>query len=154
MPEWRKFVLHGFDDGANFHPAANREALEIDEEEVLLWVVRKATLEWHAQQVVAQSHRLGVKDTRIHHLQLLRNDRIKIHVRENVAFEVDAGCDLPQLESMGGQGEHAAFGDVEHRLRTRTGKPAAERDLFNPPNELFFSTLIEDRKFPVFYREA
>src|SRR5271154_1058433 len=57
MPEWRKFVLHGFDDGANFHPAANREALEIDEEEVLLWVVRKATLEWHAQHVVAQSHR-------------------------------------------------------------------------------------------------
>jgi hypothetical protein len=41
-------------------------------------------------------------------------------VGEDVAFDVDARRDLDQLDAVRGQLEHAALGDVEHRLRRRT----------------------------------
>ena len=52
---------HGFDDAANPFDVlliANDVAFEIDEEPVLLGVIGEALLERHAQQVVAQPHRL------------------------------------------------------------------------------------------------
>ena len=50
------------------------------------------------------------------------NDRLEIHLRENVAFDVDAGRDLLELEAVGGQSEHAALGDVQHLLLARGGE--------------------------------
>ena len=42
--------------------------------------------------------------------------RPEVHLREDVALDVDAGRDLDQLQPFGAQPEHAALGDVEHRL--------------------------------------
>ena len=40
----------------------------------------------------------------------------EIHVREDVALDVDAGRDLDQFEPLRRELEDAALGDVEHRL--------------------------------------
>jgi hypothetical protein len=38
------------------------------------------------------------KDAHIHHVRLLANDGLEIHLRENIALYVDAGGDLPQFD--------------------------------------------------------
>ena len=48
--------------------------------------------------------------------RIARDQRPEIHLREDVALDVDAGRDLDQLQPVGPQGEDAALGDVEHAL--------------------------------------
>src|SRR6476660_9932274 len=112
MPERCKLVFHRVDDGANFAATTHREALEIDKKYVLLRVVGEALIEGNAQQMVAQAHGLGAEDTRIHQLGFIANDRLEVHLRENVPLDIDAGCDLTQLQTVGRQDEHAAFRNV------------------------------------------
>ena len=62
--------------------------------------------------MVAQAHGLGAEDTRIHQLGFIANDRLEVHLRENVPLDIDAGRDLTQLQTVGRQDEHAAFRNV------------------------------------------
>ena len=54
----------------------------------------------------------------------LLDDRREVHVREDVALDVDAGRHLGQLQAALGQPEDAALGDVEHRLPGLAGRSA------------------------------
>ena len=75
-------------------------AFEIDEEQVFFGSIGEALLERHAQQIVAQSHRLGAKDALVHDGRIAPDDRPELHLREDVALDVDAGRDLDQLEAV------------------------------------------------------
>ena len=53
----------------------------------------------------------------VHQPQLRADGGREVHLREDVAFEVDAGRDLDQLEAARfGEPEHAALGHVQHAL--------------------------------------
>ena len=90
-------------------------ALEVEEQRVALGVVAEAVGEPQVEQRVLELHRLVAEDARVHR-RAARDDRAEVHVREDVALDVDAGRHLDQLHALGVRAEHAALGDVEHRL--------------------------------------
>ena len=91
--------------------------------EVFLRVVAEARFERHAQELVAQAHRLRSEDALVHERDRLVDHGLEVHEGEDVALDIDSGCDLDQLEPVLRELEHAPFGHVEH------GLAAAHRDL-------------------------
>src|SRR5262249_57066396 len=69
---------------------------EIDEELVLLRMKGESLLEWHAQQVVAQSHRPGQEYALIHDRRITADNRLEIHLRQDFALGVRAWSNLHQ----------------------------------------------------------
>ena len=87
------------------------------------------------QQVALQLHRLGAEDARIH-LGHGLDERAEAHLRDHVAFGVEARRDLAQGDAVGGQLEHRAFGDIEHRPAQPRGARARKGDLLDRRHEL------------------
>ena len=58
------------------------------------------------------------------------------HVRQDVALDVQPRRHLEQLDALCMQSEHAAFGDVEHRLAAPEGLAAGEGAVLDLTHEL------------------
>src|SRR5262249_46918947 len=143
---------HGFDEGANFFDVLvvpHHVALEVDEELVLLGMIREAPFERHAQQVVAQSHRVGQKYTFIHDSRLAADDRLELHPGQDVAPDVDAGSNLDQLQAVGGKLEHAAFRDVEDGLAAFCRILTGNRPVLDVEDELLQLAVLDDAQAAV-----
>ena len=67
------------------------------------------------EQRLVQLHRLVAEDARVHHAGVAHDGR-EVHLREDVALDVDSRRDLDQLHAVASAAEHAALGHVEHRL--------------------------------------
>src|SRR5262245_61146012 len=123
--------------------------LEVDEELVLLGMIGEAPLERHAQQVVAQSHRLGQKYALIHNPGVAADDRLELHPGQDVAPDVDAGSNLDQLQAVGGKLEHAAFRDVEDGLTAFRRILAGKRPVLDVEDELLQLAVFDDAQATV-----
>ena len=132
----------------------DRQPLEIDEEGVLLRVVAEAFLEGHTQKVIAQAHRLGREDARVHQAWRCAHDRGETHLRQNVPFEVDSGCDFDELQALFTQREHAALGDVEHRLLARGSIFAAEGAMLDFVDEFRRGAFFQNPELAVLDRHV
>ncbi len=109
---------------------ADAQLLEVDVQPVLGVVALDPVVEVEVQQVALQAHRLVAEDARVH-LGHVGHQRPERHLRQHVALEIDAGRDLAQLDPLGRQLEHAALGDVEHRLARRRRARPGEGDLLD-----------------------
>ena len=138
--------LDGAGDRVDVGAAAQREALQIDEEQVLLLVEGETLIERDREHVVAQIHRALAEDPRVHRERIARDRRLEIHQREDVALDVDAGRDFDQLEPPGRQRKDAALGDVEHALPARGRVGAAERHVLHGLDEFARLGLLQDRQ--------
>jgi hypothetical protein len=95
------------------------------------------------EELGPETHRLGAEEAIVHLHE--RADRgLEVHVGEDVALELDAGGDLDELQSAGCDGEHAALGDVEHRLAGLDRKLARIGDLLDRLDELAHAPLAHD----------
>ena len=130
--------------------AAHVEARKIDEEQVLVGVIRQALAHRHAEQLLAKFHRVVAEDTRIHQGRCPAHHRREVHPLENVLLQVCARRDLDQFEPFGTQAKDAALGDVEHRLLPLDGLPAAERTVLDGLDELLRRAVFEDVQPAVF----
>jgi hypothetical protein len=63
------------------------------------------------------------KDARVHQFRFIDNNRLEIHLREDVALDIDPGRHLSQFEPVGGQGEHTAFRDITGCARDAANGP-------------------------------
>ena len=125
-------------------------AFQIDEEQIVLGIVGKALLDRQAQQGAAQAHRLGLEDTPIHQLWRLLEHRLEIHMRKDVALQINTGGDFHQFHAIGGELEHAALGDVQHRLALGDRVRAAEGAVFDFLEELAAGTGRNDVQLALF----
>ena len=126
---------------------------EIDEELIFLGVIGEAPLERHAQQVVAQSHWLVREYALIHDGRIAPDDRPKLHPRQDIPLDVDAGRDLDQLQALCGELEHAAFGHVEHRLPALRRVAAGKRPVLDLTDEFRHVAIVDDAQTPVLDRQ-
>ena len=69
-------------------------------------------------------------------MQVSSHLRHKLHMRQDIPFEVYTGSDLNQLQATGGQAENRPLGDVVNGLPPTTGVVTAEGDLLHPAHEL------------------
>ena len=60
---------------------------------------------------------------------MLRNDRPKLHVRKNILLNVNARCNLTQLQSLIGYLKYAALGDEQNMLSFFPAEIRAEGNL-------------------------
>ena len=95
---------------------ADREAFEIDEQQVALGVVDDAVLDAELEQRLAQVHGLIHEDAFVHELGLCAHHRLEIHVGENVAIDVDTGGDFEQFQAVRGQAEGGTTNDLTRRM--------------------------------------
>ena len=62
----------------------------------------------------------------------------------NVAFQIHARCDFHQFEPLWPEFEHAAFGDIEHRLSQPCGAGTGKGDLLDFFQELANHALFQN----------
>ena len=79
----------------------------------------------------------------------LRTIGREVHVREDVALDVDAGRHLDQLHAVRVRAEDAALGHVEHRLARLRRVGAAEGDLLDRLHELAAAAFLHDAQLAV-----
>jgi hypothetical protein len=72
-------------------------ALEIEEQDVALRIVDDPFRQGQVEQFSLQAHRVGIEDARIH-LAVFADDRLEVHVRQNVPVDVDARRHLDQRQ--------------------------------------------------------
>ena len=82
-----------------------------------------------------ESHRTIPEDPCIHGTHV-SDQRLEIHLTENVAIDIDPRRDLDQLDPGGCPLQYATFGDVVNRLAGLRGIIAAKRDLLDLRNKL------------------
>ena len=75
-------------------------------------------------QDLFQSERLRCKQACIHQRNLLRDDRLEFHIRKDILLNVNARCNLRQLQALIGYLEYAALGSELHlySMRIREGR--------------------------------
>ena len=112
--------------------------------------MRSARLE--SEQELLQAHRLGPKDAHVHRLRVA-HDRLEVHMRQDVALDVDAGRDFDQLHAARRALEDATLGHVEHGLAGLGGVGAAEGDLLDRLDELVRRAFAHDAKRAVLDRD-
>ncbi len=88
------------------------------------------------QQALAQADRLVREQGGLHGRGWAVDDRSERHVREEVAFEVESGCDFDQFQSVGVQSKHRPLGDVQDRLAAPNRFAAGEGPMFDLGDEL------------------
>ena len=110
---------------------ADREALEVDEEDVLLRGVGEPARERNGEHPVAQPHRAFPEDRLVHDARRAADHGTEVHLREDVALEIDAGRDLRELQALVAEAEHAALGDVERGLAPLAGLVARKRPMLD-----------------------
>ena len=128
---------------------ADRQPLEVDEEDVLLGRVGEALRQRDREQALAQAHRRVAEDRRVHQARRAVDHRPEVHLREDVALDVDAGRDLDEFEPVLAQPEHAALGDVERRLPALPRLRAGVGAVLDLVHELARVALLEDRELAV-----
>ena len=74
---------------------------------------------------------------------------LKIHVRQDVLFDIDSRGHLNQFQAFRREAEDAAFGYITHRLAAQAGVFAAESSMFHFVHELSRTALLEDLQFAV-----
>ena len=84
----------------------------------------------------------------------LVNGRTKVHLREDVTLQINAGCYLDQLKSAFAQPEDTTLRDIEHRLSTLPGIRAAERSVLHFTHELSRASILEDAQRAVLHGKA
>src|SRR5450755_4082075 len=106
------------------------QAREVDEQRVTVGIVRQPLRQVQIGAHAVEIHRLEKKEPPGHSPDV-PYDRLKTHVGQDVALDVDSGRSFDQLESSRRQAHHAALGDVEHRCARGRRNFAAEGDLLH-----------------------
>ena len=107
-------------------------------------IVGEAVLQGNGQQVGFDAHGRRPEYPWVHELGRSADDGLEIHERQDLGFEVDARRDLEELKSFLAQREHAAFGDVQHRLVLLRRVPTRECPLLHLSDELLLSAFLVD----------
>ena len=89
LSQRRDAVRDDLPDTLDVGLVAQRETFEIDEETICGLVVAEALFERDRQNVIAQFHRAGGEDARVHQDRRLRHQRFEIHFPEDVILEID-----------------------------------------------------------------
>src|SRR4029078_4806057 len=126
----------GFADRLDVATAAHREALQIDEEQILLLVEGEALVERNRQHVVAQVHDAFSENTRVHVNRIARDARFEIHQRQDVALDIDTGGNFGEHKSIWTKRKDTALRNVQDALRPLVSVSAAERHMFDSFDEL------------------
>jgi len=86
----------------------------------------------------------SAKNTPVHQLRLVRDQRAEIHLGQNVPFKINAGRNLDQFEPLLGQPEHAALRDIEHRFAAAARDLTREGDVLDRVHELAHLAVAHD----------
>ncbi len=135
MTQWFADAAYLRADRRDVLRALHLELFEIQEQDVLLFVVVDACFQWQAQHVRAQSHRLRAEDPRIHQ-GWRAHDRREVHLGENIAFQIDARRNLDEFQALRAQLEYATLGNVEDRFEGRSRVRAGKRAMLHFLDEL------------------
>src|SRR5262249_58928264 len=95
-------------------------------------------------------HRLRQEYALIHRGGITANDRLEVHLRENVPFDVDAGGDFGELQPVFGELEHAALGHIEDGLSAFHGIAAGKRPMLDLADEFLHDAVVDDIQSAVF----
>ena len=82
---------------------------------------------------------------------MLRNDRPKLHVRKNILLNVNARCNLTQLQSLIGYLKYAALGDEQNMLSFFPAEIRAEGNLLYGLFKFNLLALLKNYKLAVSY---
>src|SRR4029079_3802489 len=115
----------------------------------MLRVTVEALFERNAQEIVAQAHGLGPENACIHELRLPGDKGLEIHLREDVALDIDAGRNFVKLQTVRGQRKNAALRNVEDGLLACCGKGSAEGDMLYRLDEFLRASLAANDQHPV-----
>src|SRR6478672_3985692 len=126
--------------------------LEIEEQDVVLVIVVEARLEGHPQEILAQSHWLGLEEPGVHQVRLA-HDRLEIHLVQDVVLDVDARRNLDQLQPLPCELEHAALGDVENVLVVLGGVLARKGAVLDLVDKLLVLAVALDQQFSRDHRD-
>ena len=102
---------------------------------------------------IALRHFFRFENGWIHGLQIVGDDRGKLHVCQNIFLQIYTRSDFLQNYLSILQFEDSSFGNINHILSRFGGVLAAEGDLIYLFQEFLTGPIFEDRKFPVFHLE-
>src|SRR6476646_1104366 len=122
---------------------ADMEALEIDEQRVPRLVVSEPLTHAKPEQNLLESHRRTIEDTRIHRPRVVY-DRLEIHLRKNVALDIDARRHFDQFHAALAALEDAALGHVDHGLTGLGSIVAGKGDVLHRLDEFTCAALAHD----------
>lgn len=98
------------------------------------------------QQLLLEPHDLGVEEAGIHRPGRTPENRLEVHLGENVSLEIYPRRDLDQLEVVSRQLEDASLGDVEDLFSGGRGERTAEGALLDLRDELGLRRSVIDDK--------
>ena len=103
-----------------------------------------------AAMIAASPITLRAENAGIHLFQRRRNVRPKLHLAENIPFEIDARRDLDQLEAAGFvTPKHRALGDEERPLAVLRRQRAGIAHLLDLADEFLFGAFAADLRLSV-----
>ena len=94
------------------------------------------------------------RNSLVHDCWIAADKRSKVHPSQDIALNIDSGRDLDELEALPGQLEHAAFGDIEHRLSALHRIVAGKRPVLDLTDELCHVAFVDDTQAAVLDRDA
>ena len=86
--------------------------------------------------------------------QRFSNGGAEIHVRKDVALQIDAGRNLDEFKPALREPEHATFGDVEHGLPPLPGVRTAKCSVLHLVDEFPRASILENAQRAVFHCDA
>src|SRR6266566_3205912 len=121
----------------------NGQAFEVHIEHIVGFVVLQTILKAQERTVLESHHRLP-EDQRVHLAQVMCHLRHKLHLCQDIPFEVYAGSDLNKLQAASGQPEDGPLGDVVDGLPPTAGVDTAEGNLLDPAHKLLSRAAVDE----------
>src|SRR5450830_1170551 len=95
-----------------------------------------------AMHLRGKSHQAGVEDARIHLPEPARNQGPETHMRNDIAFGVEAGCDLYQLQPFCADLEYCTLRDEKRHLPALARHAGAVADLLQLRDKLLMAAFL------------
>src|SRR6266702_6466710 len=111
---------------------------------------RRTEAAFTRRHFVVNAERRGTEQTRVHRPEIRRHLRAKLHLREDVAFDIDARRHFDQFEPLRADPEHGALGHIQRGLSALARKRRVVADLFELAHELLVTAFFAYDRLPRF----
>jgi len=141
--KWSANIRDPHADRLDILCVADVETLEVDIQNIGGRIISQPFIDRNAQQVIFEAHRRRFENPFIHQAEVF-NDGLKLHVRQNIFFQINAGRNLDEFHPFRSQHEDTPFGNIKDLLIALLRGLAAESDLLYFPDNFFQAALFDN----------